>query len=98
VSDGDAVDLVAAVATLQERGCSVLLSEGGPNVFGGLLAAQLVDELFLTLSPVLAGRSVAPRLGLVEGVELLPDLRVGGRLRSVRANGSHLFLRYGLRG
>ena len=39
----------------------------------------------------------AARLGLVEGVELLPETRVAGRLRSVRTNGSHLFLRYGLR-
>jgi riboflavin biosynthesis pyrimidine reductase len=96
VGDGDAVDLVAAVGALRARGCSVILSEGGPNVFGGLLAARLVDELFVTVSPLLAGRAVAPRLGLVEGVELLPQTRVAGRLRSVRANGSHLFLRYGL--
>jgi riboflavin biosynthesis pyrimidine reductase len=96
VSDGDAVDLTAAVAALHERGCGVILSEGGPNVFGGLLAEGLVGELFLTVSPILAGRAVAPRLGLVEGVELLPDIRAGGRLRSVRTNGSHLFLRYRL--
>ncbi len=96
VSDGEAVDLTAAVAALRERGYSVILSEGGPNLFGGLVASQLVDELFLTFSPVLAGRAVAPRLGLVEGVELLPETRVAGRLRSVRANGSHLFLRYAL--
>jgi riboflavin biosynthesis pyrimidine reductase len=96
VGDGDLVDLGAAVAALRERGCSVIVSEGGPNIFGGLLAAGLVDEVFLTVSPLLAGRSVAPRLGLVEGVELLPDTRISGRLRSVRTNGSHLFLRYAL--
>jgi len=96
VGNGDAVDLAAAVTALRERGCSVILSEGGPNVFGGLLAARLVDELFLTVSPLLAGRAVAPRLGLVEGVELLPQTRVAARLRSVRTNGSHLFLRYAL--
>jgi riboflavin biosynthesis pyrimidine reductase len=62
------------------------------------VAAELVDELWLTLSPLLAGHALGTRLNLVEGVELLPDRRVAGRLRSVRANGSHLFLRYGLRG
>jgi riboflavin biosynthesis pyrimidine reductase len=97
VSTGDSVDVVAAVAELRRRGASVILSESGPNVFGALLASQLVDELFLTVSPVLAGRAQPPRLGLVEGVELLPDVRVAGRLRSVRSHGSHLFLRYGLR-
>jgi riboflavin biosynthesis pyrimidine reductase len=97
VNDGDAVDLAAAVATLRDRGCSVILSEAGPTLFGGLLASQLVDELFLTVSPRLAGRAAGARLGLVEGVELLPQTRVAGRLRSVRTHGSHLFLRYSLR-
>jgi riboflavin biosynthesis pyrimidine reductase len=67
-------------------------------MFGSLLASRLVDELFLTVSSVLAGRaSATARLGLVEGVELVPQTRVAGRLRSVRSHGSHLFLRYGLR-
>jgi riboflavin biosynthesis pyrimidine reductase len=97
VNDGDAVDLAAAVEVLHKRGCAVIVSEGGPTLFGELLASRLVDELFLTVSPVLAGRATSARLGLVEGVELLPQARVAGRLRSVRAHGSHLFLRYGLR-
>jgi riboflavin biosynthesis pyrimidine reductase len=97
VNDGETVDLAAAVDVLRERGCAVIVSEGGPTLFGELLASYLVDELFLTVSPVLAGRGLTARLGLVEGVELVPDTRVAGRLRSVRAHGSHLFLRYGLR-
>jgi riboflavin biosynthesis pyrimidine reductase len=97
VNGGDTVDLAAAVEVLRTRGCSVILSEAGPSMFGSLLAARLVDELFLTVSPLLAGRAAAARLGLVEGVELLPQTRVAGRLRSVRTHGSHLFLRYGLR-
>ena len=67
---------------------------GGPTLFGSLLDAGLVDELFLTLSPVLAGRAEGDRLGLVERLELLPDRRVTGELASVRRHGSHLFLRY----
>ena len=96
VNDGDTVDLAAAVEVLRARGCSVILSEAGPSLFGSLLASGLVDELFLTVSPLLAGRAAASRLGLVEGVELMPQTRVAGRLRSVRTHGSHLFLRYGL--
>ena len=97
VNDGDTVDLAAAVEVLRARGCSVILSEAGPTMFGSFVASRLVDELFLTVSPVVAGRATGVRLGLVEGVELLPQTRVAGRLRSVRAHGSHLFLRYDLR-
>jgi riboflavin biosynthesis pyrimidine reductase len=96
VNDGASVDLRAAVAALRERGHGVILSEAGPTLFGQLVAAELVDELFLTVSPLLAGHALAARLNLVEGVELLPDRRVPGRLRSVRTNDSHLFLRYAL--
>lgn len=96
VNDGETVDLARAVQLLRDRDCSVILTEAGPSMFGSLVASRLVDELFLTVSPVLAGRAETARLGLVEGVELVPQARVAGRLRSVRAHGSHLFLRYGL--
>jgi riboflavin biosynthesis pyrimidine reductase len=96
VNDGDTVDLAAAIASLRGRGCAVILSEAGPNLFAGLLASRLVDELFLTVSPLVAGRATRARLGLVEGVELLPQTRVAGWLRSVRTHDSHLFLRYRL--
>ena len=97
VNDGDTVDLARAVDLLRDRGCPVVLTEAGPSMFGSLVASRLVDELFLTVSPVLAGRAATARLGLVEGVELVPQTRVAGRLRSVRTHGSHLFLRYALR-
>jgi riboflavin biosynthesis pyrimidine reductase len=97
VNDDDTVDLTRALELLRERGCPVILTEAGPSMFGALVASRLVDELFLTVSPVLAGRGANARLGLIEGVELVPQTRVAGRLRSVRAHGSHLFLRYGLR-
>jgi riboflavin biosynthesis pyrimidine reductase len=97
VNEGERVDLARALEMLRDRGCSVVLTEAGPSVFGSLVASKLVDELFLTMSPLLAGRGAAARLGLVEGIELVPELRVSGRLRSVRSHGSHLFLRYALR-
>lgn len=49
------VDLAAGVAELRRRGLDQVLSEGGPHLFGALLAADLVDELCLTLSPLLVG-------------------------------------------
>ena len=96
VNDGDHVDLRAAIALLRERGHALVLSEGGPHLFGGLRAAKCVDELFLTVSPLLAGRNGPGRLALVEGVELLPDTTAGAELLSVRRHDEHLFLRYRL--
>jgi riboflavin biosynthesis pyrimidine reductase len=99
VNDGDRVDVAAAVDALHRRGHALVLSEGGPTLFGSLVAAGVVDELFLTVSPVLAGRVAPPRrLGLVEGVELLPDVRAGLQLLSARREASHLFLRYAVTG
>lgn len=89
------VDPKAAVDALVARGHQLILSEAGPTVFGALLDAGLVDELFYTVSPRLAGRSPrSPRPGLVEGAELLPDVRCDGRLASARRHGDHLLLRY----
>jgi riboflavin biosynthesis pyrimidine reductase len=51
----DEVDLRAAVTDLRERGIATILSEGGPHLFGSLTAADLVDEVCLTVSPLLAG-------------------------------------------
>ena len=98
VNDGGWVDLRAALAWLRAQGHAQILAEAGPTTFGGLVAAELVDELFLTVSPVLAGRSAAGRrLGLVEGTALLPETRVAPTLLSVRRGSEHLFLRYGFR-
>jgi riboflavin biosynthesis pyrimidine reductase len=84
---------------LRDRGHSLVLTEGGPTVFGSLVAAGLVDELFLTMSPLLAGRpDPDDRLQLIEDAPLLPDAGVHGRLLSARGSGSHLFLRYELTG
>lgn len=97
VALGEELDPRDAVAWLRERGHSLVLTEGGPTVFGSLVAAGLVDELFLTVSPLLAGRGDPDdRLQLIEDAPLLPEARVGGQLLSARAHGSHLFLRYEL--
>jgi riboflavin biosynthesis pyrimidine reductase len=95
LGDGGAITFVDVIAALRSEGHQVVLSEGGPTVVGQLLQSQLLDELFLTLSPILAGRSdIGGRPGFVEGVELLPSRSISGELLSVRKHGSHLFLRY----
>ncbi|MGE5828109.1 MAG: pyrimidine reductase family protein [Micromonosporaceae bacterium] len=70
------VDLAVGVAQLHERGLRQILCEGGPHLFGALLAAGLVDELCLTISPLLtgagAGRIVA---GVTRDVPLELELR-----------------------
>ena len=55
LGDAPALDLRRALAVLRERGHSLVLSEAGPHTFGGLVKAGLADELFLTVSPQLAG-------------------------------------------
>ena len=64
------------------------------HAFGG----DQVDELFLTVSPLVAGREEGQtRFGFVEGQELLPDVTVAGDLTGVRRSGDHLFLHYRLK-
>ena len=94
VGKGSGVDLGAALALLRRRGLNVLLTEGGPHLMGRLLDKGLLDEMFLTISPVVAGRAAERRLGMVEGVELMPERGVWGELLSARRQGDYLFLRY----
>ena len=49
------VDLPELLRSQRQEGVRALLSEGGPTLHGQLQAAGLVDELFLTISPKLAG-------------------------------------------
>lgn len=53
---GDAdVDLPAARGELEARGLRRILCEGGPTLFAELADAGLVDELCLSITPLLAG-------------------------------------------
>jgi len=55
VAGDDDVDLPAALAELADDGVGTVCCEGGPELNGALLAADLVDEWALTLSPLLVG-------------------------------------------
>ena len=50
-----AVDLTEAVGVLAGRGLSRVLCEGGPHLLGQVAADGLLDELCLTVSPLVAG-------------------------------------------
>ncbi|HEX5451118.1 MAG TPA: dihydrofolate reductase family protein [Candidatus Limnocylindrales bacterium] len=87
----------AILALVASTGARITLCEGGPRLFAQLLRADLVDELFLTLAPQIAGRTVQDeRLALVEGAAFAPQASLWMDLRSVRRGGGHLFLEYGL--
>jgi riboflavin biosynthesis pyrimidine reductase len=94
---GPALSAGAIVKALQDRGHTMTLVEGGPSLLGVLVEARALQELFLTLSPVLAGRNgEGRRPSLVTGHQLQPPDLGPGRLLSVRRDRSHLFLRYEL--
>jgi riboflavin biosynthesis pyrimidine reductase len=91
------LDLGAALAELRDRfGVRALLCEGGPHLNAQLLAAGLVDELFLCVAPLLAGGDpvAGEALRIISGAELDPPLEM--RLVGAFENDSHLFLRYAL--
>ena len=86
------VDLAAALAVLRlEHGVRWLLCEGGPRVVHALLAARLVDELFLTVAPKLVGNA-GPTI--VDGAAFPPDAPVTLHLLAIHADGDELYLRY----
>jgi riboflavin biosynthesis pyrimidine reductase len=91
---GDAsVPPAAILDAIRGTGARLALCEGGPHLFGELLRAQLIDELFLTVAPQVVGRTPENRrLSFAEGVDL--DNGRWARLQSVRRAGDDLFLRY----
>ncbi|WP_235900441.1 pyrimidine reductase family protein [Lolliginicoccus suaedae] len=61
--DGQAVHPGDVLAVLHERGLGRMLCEGGPSLLGAMLRHDLVDELCLTIAPVLVGGD-APRIAV----------------------------------
>ena len=59
--DGNLVDLQRAMRVLRrEHGMEHLLCEGGPTLYGYMSRAGLIDEKFLTVSPVEIGLLIPP--------------------------------------
>ena len=88
------VNLRAAMARLRsEFGVRTLLCEGGPTLFGALVAEGLVDELFLTVAPKLVGGDSNP--AILTGPPLPEPARL--ELRSALEREGSLFLRFAIR-
>ena len=89
------IDVAKALAIMKsEYDIDILLCEGGPKLNRALIGANLADELFLTIAPVLVGanNTQAPRA--------FPQDRLGDtkplRLISSQGAGDELFLRYSI--
>ncbi|MBP0456707.1 pyrimidine reductase family protein [Streptomyces montanisoli] len=87
--DGPGVDPVRAVDALAERGLTRLLTEGGPRLLGQFVASRLLDELCLTVSPLLTA-------GSAQRVAGGPEVAVPERFEpvSLLSEDGFLFCRY----
>ncbi|MFJ7750773.1 pyrimidine reductase family protein [Arthrobacter sp. NPDC097144] len=84
------VEPEAAAAVLAQHGFQRVLSEGGPRLFGSFQTAGLVDDLCLTVSPLMAAGSA---LRITAGApEAVPPRRL--ELAHVLRGGDTLLLRY----
>ena len=87
------LDPLSLLADLRRRGIGILLCEGGPTLNAWLLEAGAVDELFLTVAPLLTGHAHEPTIVAGPGLATPAD----AALRWVLRHGDTLFLRYALR-
>lgn len=92
--DPDCVCLIdnpaTGLAELRKDGVRSLLCEGGPHLNATLFEERLIDELFLTIAPTVAG--AGETLTIVEG-HALPSA-IDLELLTAHEAAGHLFLRY----
>ena len=89
VGTGDEDPVPAAIRHLHREGVRSVLCEGGPNLLGQLITADLLDELFLTVTPIITGEPDAPRV-----VEAMSGEAVGFELVDLLTADGDLFTRY----
>jgi riboflavin biosynthesis pyrimidine reductase len=83
------VDIGTVLDALAERGLTHVLCEGGPHLLGQLVTAGRLDELCLSLAPVIAGPD---RLRIIAGSQWDEPERL--ELAHVLTSDGTLFLRY----
>jgi riboflavin biosynthesis pyrimidine reductase len=92
IAGDDLVDLRVAVEDLGRRGVEHILAEGGPTLNGELATDGLLDEVCVSLAPLLASGD-AKRIIAGSALSQLERLR----LRSILEEDDYLFLRYRVR-
>ena len=103
--EGQSVDLEAAMLILRHHfGIRYLLCEGGPTMYSNLLELDLIDEKFLTVSPIEVGSRLPQPEGSQATVTIRPTAFAGGGLSkeeavhwewlSCRKVGNHQFHRF----
>ena len=89
--DGE-IDWIDAFQQLETLGIKRLAILGGGKLVASVLAAGLIDELWLTVCPLILGGADAPTP--VEGKGFLADLAPKLELLTVKQVGSEVFLHY----
>lgn len=88
-SDPIVVDPVAVLTELARRGLYRVLCEGGPRLLGDIVERDLLDELALTVAPMLVAGG-GPRV-VTSGVSVATRLQTAHTLTD---DGGYLYLRY----
>jgi riboflavin biosynthesis pyrimidine reductase len=88
IAGEEVVDLEEATKRLAERGLGRIHCDGGPRLFGSLLQAGVVDELRLTISPLLVSGAAGR---IATGMAIDPTVL---SLDSVLAEDDTLLMRY----
>jgi riboflavin biosynthesis pyrimidine reductase len=83
------VDFASALDQLAARGHQRILCEGGPRLMRDLVASGRLDELCLTIRPLIVA---GDRYRIVRGDAVVPDRRMS--LRSLLESDGDLFARY----
>ncbi len=95
ITNGELLSAAAIIKTLWDLGFRTILFEGGPTLFGDFLGEGVIDEMFQTIAPRLAGSSADHHfLRLVENIAFRPENSIRSDLVSVKTNGAMLFTRY----
>lgn len=87
------INLQELAAKMKQQGMGSCMVEGGPSVFGSFVAAELIDELFLTLAPKILG-SGPQSLSLLESVQFPPALVKKLELGELQRRENEVYLRY----
>jgi riboflavin biosynthesis pyrimidine reductase len=90
---GAELDQHTVMRRLRSEGIASLLCEAGPLVYGALLRDSLIDDAFVTISPIMMGETEEQRRpSLIEGVAFSYHRPPQLRLLSVHRHGSYLYL------